>query len=111
MTRGGSDAGYLRGSGDGRQNAPGRPRPKRGQFKMTLAQEARTMSYYNPTPKQYNFITADRSLFILSPHNRIRKLAKKIIEWPYPFTFFICLLLDCHLCTTAAFIQLGECIL
>ena len=31
-----------------------------GPFKMTLAQQARTMSYYNPAIKKENFLTADR---------------------------------------------------
>ena len=32
-----------------------------GPFKMTLAQQARTMSYYNPAIKKENFLTADRN--------------------------------------------------
>nr|CAB3227400.1 voltage-dependent N-type calcium channel subunit alpha-1B-like [Phallusia mammillata] len=55
---------------------------------MTLAQQARTMSYYNPIPKQQNCITANRSLFILGVDNAVRKLAKRIIEWP-PFEYLI----------------------
>lgn len=55
-----------------------------GPYKMTLAQQARTMSYYNPAIKTENFLTADRALFILSPENLIRKIAKKIVDWP-PF--------------------------
>ena len=34
-----------------------------GPFKMTLAQQARTMSYYNPAIKKENFLTADRKGF------------------------------------------------
>ena len=65
-------------------NGPRKPRGG-GPYKMTLAQQARTMSYYNPIPKQQNCITADRALFIFGPDNLIRKFAKRIIEWPYPF--------------------------
>ena len=46
--------------------------------------KARTMSYYNPAIKTENFLTADRALFVLSPENLIRKIAKKITDWP-PF--------------------------
>ena len=31
-----------------------------GPYKMSLAQQARTMSYYNPIPRQQNCITANR---------------------------------------------------
>ena len=62
---------------------PGRKKGQ-GPYKMTLAQQARTMSYYNPAIKTDNFLTADRALFILSPENLIRKIAKKITDWP-PF--------------------------
>lgn len=64
--------------GMGGQRGPGR-------YKMTIAQQARTMSYYNPIPKRQGCITANKSLFLLSEDNVIRKWAKKIIEWPYPF--------------------------
>ena len=67
-----------------RKGTPRRGPADRG-YKLTLAQQARTMSYYQPTPKQENFLTADRALFILGPDNTIRKFAKRIIEWPYPF--------------------------
>lgn len=61
-----------------------------GPYKMTLAQQARTMSYYNPVPKQQSCITANRSLFIFNKDNFIRMLAKRIIEWP-PFEYMILL--------------------
>lgn len=71
--------------GSGAGNAGSKGAGGRGGFKMTLAQQARTMSYYNPVPKQQSCLTANRSLFIFSEDNMIRKLAKRIIEWPYPF--------------------------
>ena len=61
---------------------------RRGPFKLTLAQQARTMSYYNPIPKQVNFFTENKSLFLFGPDNTVRKFAKRIIEWPYPFEIF-----------------------
>ena len=39
-----------------------------GPFKMTLAQQARTMSYYNPAIKKENFLTADRNEIQPVPH-------------------------------------------
>ena len=36
-------------------------------------------------PKSLRAMLADRSLFIFSEHNFIRKYAKLIIEWGYPF--------------------------
>uniref|UniRef100_H2Y8S9 Ion transport domain-containing protein n=1 Tax=Ciona savignyi TaxID=51511 RepID=H2Y8S9_CIOSA len=83
---GGGGAGFGGpGKGGRKGRGPGGP------YKMTLAQQARTMSYYNPIPKQQNCITANRSLFIFGVDNVIRKLAKQIVEWPYPFlTRFSC---------------------
>ncbi|KAL6459370.1 hypothetical protein MHYP_G00328420 [Metynnis hypsauchen] len=53
-------------------------------FKQTKAQRARTMALYNPIPVRQNCFTVNRSLFIFSEDNVVRKYAKKIIEWPYP---------------------------
>ena len=83
----GGNRGYSGGSAS-TASGPGRGRGGKGQFKMTLAQQARTMSYYNPVPKQQNFFTANRSLFLLGIDNPVRKLAKQIVEWPYPFFFY-----------------------
>ena len=70
----------------GRGANPGERRPAhQGPYKMSLAQQARTMSYYNPIPRQQNCITANRSLFLFGVDNWIRKFAKRLIEWPYPF--------------------------
>lgn len=46
---------------------------------------ARTMALYNPIPAKHNCLTVNRSLFIFAENNFIRKYAKRIIEWPYPF--------------------------
>ncbi|XP_063050227.1 voltage-dependent R-type calcium channel subunit alpha-1E-like [Engraulis encrasicolus] len=54
-------------------------------FKQTKAQRARTMALYNPIPVRQNCFTVNRSLFIFGEDNVVRKYAKKIIEWPYPF--------------------------
>ncbi|XP_037391696.1 voltage-dependent R-type calcium channel subunit alpha-1E isoform X3 [Pygocentrus nattereri] len=57
-------------------------------FKQTKAQRARTMALYNPIPVRQNCFTVNRSLFIFSEDNVVRKYAKKIIEWP-PFEYMI----------------------
>ncbi|XP_051278200.1 calcium channel, voltage-dependent, N type, alpha 1B subunit, a isoform X1 [Dicentrarchus labrax] len=57
---------------------PGVPR----MYKQSMAQRARTMAIYNPIPVKQNCITVNRSLFIFSEDNIIRKYAKKITEWP-----------------------------
>uniref|UniRef100_A0ACB8EZU3 Voltage-dependent N-type calcium channel subunit alpha-1B n=1 Tax=Sphaerodactylus townsendi TaxID=933632 RepID=A0ACB8EZU3_9SAUR len=49
-----------------------------------MAQRARTMAIYNPIPVKQNCFTVNRSLFIFSEDNVIRKYAKRITEWPYP---------------------------
>ncbi|KAL3047904.1 hypothetical protein OYC64_021962 [Pagothenia borchgrevinki] len=54
-------------------------------FKQTKAQRARTMALYNPIPVRENCFTVNRSLFIFGEDNLVRKYAKKIIDWPYPF--------------------------
>uniref|UniRef100_A0A8C2X559 Calcium voltage-gated channel subunit alpha1 E n=1 Tax=Cyclopterus lumpus TaxID=8103 RepID=A0A8C2X559_CYCLU len=54
-------------------------------FKQTKAQRARTMALYNPIPVRENCFTVNRSLFIFGEDNVVRKYAKKVIEWPYPF--------------------------
>ncbi|XP_037632759.1 calcium channel, voltage-dependent, N type, alpha 1B subunit, a isoform X5 [Sebastes umbrosus] len=57
-------------------------------YKQTMAQRARTMAIYNPIPVKQSFLTVNRSLFIFSEDNFIRKYAKKITEWP-PFEYMI----------------------
>lgn len=67
----------------GASRQPGPPGGKR-MYNQNMAQRARTMAIYNPIPVKQNFLTVNRSLFIFSEDNIIRKYAKKITEWPYP---------------------------
>uniref|UniRef100_A0A669C0U9 Voltage-dependent N-type calcium channel subunit alpha n=1 Tax=Oreochromis niloticus TaxID=8128 RepID=A0A669C0U9_ORENI len=69
------------------------PGPPGGQrmYKQTMAQRARTMAIYNPIPVKQNCLTVNRSLFIFSEDNVIRKYAKKITEWPYPYNPYMIL--------------------
>ncbi|KAJ8001686.1 hypothetical protein DPEC_G00172030, partial [Dallia pectoralis] len=53
-----------------------------------MAQRARTMALYNPIPVRQSCFTVNRSLFIFSEDNFVRKAAKKITEWP-PFEWMI----------------------
>ncbi|XP_039631746.1 calcium channel, voltage-dependent, N type, alpha 1B subunit, a [Polypterus senegalus] len=57
-------------------------------YKQSIAQRARTMALYNPIPVKQNCFTVNRSLFIFSEDNIIRKYAKRITEWP-PFEYMI----------------------
>ncbi|MBN3323874.1 CAC1B protein, partial [Atractosteus spatula] len=77
---GGGPAGAGRG-GSRQGGPPGGPR----MYKQSMAQRARTMAIYNPIPVKQNCFTVNRSLFIFSEDNVIRKYAKRITEWPYPF--------------------------
>lgn len=77
---GGCPAGPARGA----SRPPGPPGGQR-MYKQTMAQRARTMAIYNPIPVKQNCLTVNRSLFIFSEDNIIRKYAKKITEWPYPY--------------------------
>ena len=54
-------------------------------YKQSMAQRARTMALYNPIPVRQSCLTVNRSLFLFSEDNVVRKYAKKITEWPYPF--------------------------
>ncbi|XP_075042439.1 voltage-dependent P/Q-type calcium channel subunit alpha-1A-like [Mixophyes fleayi] len=69
------------GRGSSRQ---GGPQPGQRMYKQSMAQRARTMALYNPIPVRQNCFTVNRSLFIFSEDNIIRKYAKRITEWPYP---------------------------
>ncbi|XP_066498021.1 voltage-dependent P/Q-type calcium channel subunit alpha-1A isoform X3 [Hoplias malabaricus] len=82
---GGSARGGLGGGGPGRQGGP--PGTHRV-YKQSMAQRARTMALYNPIPVRQNCLTVNRSLFIFSEDNFVRKYAKKITEWP-PFEYMI----------------------
>ncbi|KYO23155.1 hypothetical protein Y1Q_0005596 [Alligator mississippiensis] len=73
------------GRGSSRQ---GGPQPGQRVYKQSMAQRARTMALYNPIPVKQNCFTVNRSLFIFSEDNIIRKYAKRITEWP-PFEYMI----------------------
>uniref|UniRef100_A0A673IKL4 Voltage-dependent N-type calcium channel subunit alpha n=1 Tax=Sinocyclocheilus rhinocerous TaxID=307959 RepID=A0A673IKL4_9TELE len=75
--------GFPAGPGRGASRQPGPPGGQR-MYKQTMAQRARTMAIYNPIPVKQNCLSVNRSLFIFSEDNIIRKYAKKITEWPYP---------------------------
>ncbi|XP_067088821.1 voltage-dependent P/Q-type calcium channel subunit alpha-1A [Osmerus mordax] len=85
--RGGSRQGGPHGHGHGAPGAPGGPGGQR-MYKQSMAQRARTMALYNPIPVRQNCFTVNRSLFIFSEDNFVRKYAKKITEWP-PFEWMI----------------------
>ncbi|XP_070615693.1 LOW QUALITY PROTEIN: voltage-dependent N-type calcium channel subunit alpha-1B [Erythrolamprus reginae] len=74
--------------GSSRQGPPGPAGPRPPIYKQTKAQRARTMALYNPIPVRQNCFTLNRSLFIFSEDNVIRKYAKRITEWP-PFEYMI----------------------
>ncbi|XP_061567359.1 voltage-dependent P/Q-type calcium channel subunit alpha-1A isoform X16 [Cololabis saira] len=76
--------GHGHGHGHGPPGGPGGQRV----YKQSMAQRARTMALYNPIPVRQNCFTVNRSLFIFSEDNFVRKYAKKITEWP-PFEWMI----------------------
>ncbi|XP_029115190.1 calcium channel, voltage-dependent, N type, alpha 1B subunit, a isoform X5 [Scleropages formosus] len=84
---GGGGGGGPAGAGRGASRQGGPPGGQR-MYKQTMAQRARTMAIYNPIPVKQNCFTVNRSLFIFSEDNIIRKYAKKITEWP-PFEYMI----------------------
>ncbi|KAJ8286520.1 hypothetical protein GJAV_G00040100 [Gymnothorax javanicus] len=73
------------GRGGARQ---GGPQGGQRMYKQSMAQRARTMALYNPIPVKQNVFTVNRSLFIFSEDNIIRKYVKRITEWP-PFEYMI----------------------
>ncbi|XP_051959881.1 voltage-dependent N-type calcium channel subunit alpha-1B [Xyrauchen texanus] len=75
------------GAGRGGARAGGPPGGQR-MYKQSMAQRARTMALYNPKQTKQNCFTVNRSLFIFSEDNVIRKYAKRITEWP-PFEYLI----------------------
>ncbi|KAF7696757.1 hypothetical protein HF521_005175 [Silurus meridionalis] len=87
MPRFGDDAsgryGAAPGAGRGAARPAGAPGAQRV-YKQSMAQRARTMALYNPKQTKQNCFTVNRSLFIFSEDNVIRKYAKRITEWPYP---------------------------
>ncbi|XP_060096670.1 voltage-dependent P/Q-type calcium channel subunit alpha-1A isoform X2 [Heteronotia binoei] len=80
-----ASGGGGRGAGGVRQGGP--PGAQRI-YKQSMAQRARTMALYNPIPVRQSCLTVNRSLFLFSEDNVVRKYAKKITEWP-PFEYMI----------------------
>ncbi|XP_069871302.1 voltage-dependent N-type calcium channel subunit alpha-1B isoform X4 [Dipodomys merriami] len=81
----------ARGGGPGGPGGPGPgalPPGQRVLYKQSIAQRARTMALYNPIPVKQNCFTVNRSLFVFSEDNVVRKYAKRITEWP-PFEYMI----------------------
>uniref|UniRef100_A0A8C5VX73 Voltage-dependent N-type calcium channel subunit alpha n=1 Tax=Microcebus murinus TaxID=30608 RepID=A0A8C5VX73_MICMU len=82
----------ARGGGAGGAGGPGPGGLQPGQrvlYKQSIAQRARTMALYNPIPVKQNCFTVNRSLFVFSEDNVVRKYAKRITEWPYPAGYMI----------------------
>ncbi|XP_026131251.1 calcium channel, voltage-dependent, P/Q type, alpha 1A subunit, b isoform X37 [Carassius auratus] len=95
MARFGDEVPARYGGGGPGQGGPGRGGSRQGgppgaqrMYKQSMAQRARTMAIYNPIPVRQNCLTVNRSLFLFSEDNIIRKFAKKITEWP-PFEWMI----------------------
>ncbi|XP_054440719.1 voltage-dependent N-type calcium channel subunit alpha-1B [Pteronotus mesoamericanus] len=81
----------ARGGGASGAGGPGPGGLQPGQrvlYKQSIAQRARTMALYNPIPVKQNCFTVNRSLFVFSEDNVVRKYAKRITEWP-PFEYMI----------------------
>ncbi|XP_073908792.1 voltage-dependent N-type calcium channel subunit alpha-1B isoform X8 [Castor canadensis] len=88
---GGTGGERARGGGAGGAGGPGPGGLQPGQrvlYKQSIAQRARTMALYNPIPVKQNCFTVNRSLFVFSEDNVVRKYAKRITEWP-PFEYMI----------------------
>uniref|UniRef100_A0A6I8NBS2 Voltage-dependent N-type calcium channel subunit alpha n=1 Tax=Ornithorhynchus anatinus TaxID=9258 RepID=A0A6I8NBS2_ORNAN len=90
--RGPGAEGRVRGGGG--LGGPGGVQPaQRPPYKQSKAQRTRAMALYNPIPVKQNCFTVNRSLFVFSEDNIIRKYAKRITEWPYPSRALLLLLL------------------
>ncbi|XP_053907732.1 voltage-dependent P/Q-type calcium channel subunit alpha-1A [Cuculus canorus] len=85
---GGSGPGAAAGPRGAGGPRPGGPPGAQRMYKQSMAQRARTMALYNPIPVRQNCLTVNRSLFLFSEDNVVRKYAKKITEWP-PFEYMI----------------------
>uniref|UniRef100_A0A6I8NS10 Voltage-dependent N-type calcium channel subunit alpha n=1 Tax=Ornithorhynchus anatinus TaxID=9258 RepID=A0A6I8NS10_ORNAN len=72
--------------GGGGLGGPGGVQPaQRPPYKQSKAQRTRAMALYNPIPVKQNCFTVNRSLFVFSEDNIIRKYAKQ----PTPFEYMI----------------------
>ncbi|XP_062816140.1 voltage-dependent N-type calcium channel subunit alpha-1B isoform X9 [Anolis carolinensis] len=85
---GGGLGGRPMAAGGSSAPAPAAAGPRPPVYKQSKAQRARTMALYNPIPVKQNCLTLNRSLFVFSEDNAVRKYAKRITEWP-PFEYMI----------------------
>uniref|UniRef100_A0A8C0XX66 Ion transport domain-containing protein n=1 Tax=Castor canadensis TaxID=51338 RepID=A0A8C0XX66_CASCN len=95
---GGTGGERARGGGAGGAGGPGPGGLQPGQrvlYKQSIAQRARTMALYNPIPVKQNCFTVNRSLFVFSEDNVVRKYAKRITEWPYPYMILATIIANC----------------
>uniref|UniRef100_A0A8B9YW64 Voltage-dependent N-type calcium channel subunit alpha n=1 Tax=Bos mutus grunniens TaxID=30521 RepID=A0A8B9YW64_BOSMU len=90
----GGGAGVAGGPGPGGLQ-PGQRPGQRVLYKQSIAQRARTMALYNPIPVKQNCFTVNRSLFVFSEDNVVRKYAKRITEWPYPYMILATIIANC----------------
>uniref|UniRef100_A0A667IZ54 Voltage-dependent N-type calcium channel subunit alpha n=1 Tax=Lynx canadensis TaxID=61383 RepID=A0A667IZ54_LYNCA len=88
---GGAGGERARGGGAGGAGGPGPGGLQPGQrvlYKQSIAQRARTMALYNPIPVKQNCFTVNRSLFVFSEDNVVRKYAK-LLNPRTPFEYMI----------------------
>uniref|UniRef100_A0A8D1YHF6 Voltage-dependent N-type calcium channel subunit alpha n=1 Tax=Sus scrofa TaxID=9823 RepID=A0A8D1YHF6_PIG len=81
----------ARGGGASGAGGPGPGGLQPGQrvlYKQSIAQRARTMALYNPIPVKQNCFTVNRSLFVFSEDNVVRKYAK-LLNPRTPFEYMI----------------------
>uniref|UniRef100_A0A4X2KZI4 Voltage-dependent N-type calcium channel subunit alpha n=1 Tax=Vombatus ursinus TaxID=29139 RepID=A0A4X2KZI4_VOMUR len=92
---GAGPAGGGRGGGGAGAGAGGLQPGQRVLYKQSIAQRARTMALYNPIPVKQNCFTVNRSLFIFSEDNVVRRYAKRVTEWPYPYMILATIIANC----------------
>uniref|UniRef100_A0A8D2LN91 Voltage-dependent N-type calcium channel subunit alpha n=1 Tax=Varanus komodoensis TaxID=61221 RepID=A0A8D2LN91_VARKO len=90
--------GGARGSSS-RQGPPGQPGQRPQMYKQSKAQRARTMALYNPIPVKQNCFTVNRSLFVFSEDNVIRKYAKlvslTVVSTPFEYMILATIIANC----------------
>uniref|UniRef100_A0A8C6QE12 Voltage-dependent P/Q-type calcium channel subunit alpha n=1 Tax=Nannospalax galili TaxID=1026970 RepID=A0A8C6QE12_NANGA len=81
-----------RGAGGSRQGAqPGAQR----MYKQSMAQRARTMALYNPIPVRQNCLTVNRSLFLFSEDNVVRKYMLLNSHTPFEYMILATIIANC----------------
>uniref|UniRef100_A0AAQ5YEZ5 Voltage-dependent N-type calcium channel subunit alpha n=1 Tax=Amphiprion ocellaris TaxID=80972 RepID=A0AAQ5YEZ5_AMPOC len=78
------------------RGASRQPGPPGGQrmYKQTMAQRARTMAIYNPIPVKQSCLTVNRSLFIFSEDNIIRKYFLNALT-PFEYMILATIIANC----------------